>query len=140
MPYTIDWLIPNEVIYTHYRGVTTVEELRDCLTEMQHFMDSSPRHLVHAISDVGDIIEAVSLKDSLKVVREVGQHPRAGWTLSIREKSAVVKMGSAIGSSIFQLRFRAFDTLEDAIKHLKVFDETLSWDKLNEAILNVSES
>jgi len=38
-------------------------------------------------------------------------------------------MGSAMGSSIFGLRFRAFDTLEQALVHLKYFDERLSWHK-----------
>jgi len=38
-------------------------------------------------------------------------------------------MGSAMGSSIFGLRFRAFDTLEQAMVHLKYFDERLSWHK-----------
>ena len=133
MPYSVNWYIPGEVMYVHYTGVTTVQELRECLLEMRAFMDSSPRHLVHAISDVGDIVEPVSFKDSMRVVREVGPHPRAGWTISIREKSLMVKMGSALGSSIFKLRFRAFATLDQAIAHLKFVDSELSWDKVNKS-------
>jgi hypothetical protein len=134
MPYTVNWYIPDELIYVHYTGVTTAEELRDCLLKMRSFIESSPCELVHAISDVGDIVEAVPLKDSLKIVRDVGHHPRAGWTISIREKSVLLKMGSALGSSVFKLRFRAFDTLDEAVAYLRSVDESLSWDKVNQSV------
>jgi len=129
MPYKISWYIPDEVVYIHYSGIVSVDELRNSLQEAYDYMESSPRHLVHTISDVGDVVTPTTIKDSMNIIREVGSHPRTGWTVSIREKSPLVKMGSAMGSSIFGLRFRAFDTLEQAMVHLKYFDERLSWHK-----------
>lgn len=137
MPYTIDWLIPDEVIYVRYIGVTTADELRESLLKTRDYMEASPRFLVHGIIDVGEVTHPVSLKESMQVVREVGVHPRTGWSISIREKSPLIKMGAAIGSSIFQMRYRAFDTLEQAVKHLKLVDEMLSWDRINPAILDL---
>ena len=125
MPYKISWYIPDEVVYIHYSGIVCVDELRKSLQEAYNYMESSPRHLVHTISDVVDVVTPTTIKDSMKIIREVGSHPRTGWTVSIREKSPLVKMGSAMGSSIFGLRFRAFDTLEQAMVHLKYFDERL---------------
>ena len=130
MPYTIEWYIKDEIIYTYYWGAATPDELRECLRKTQEFIDTSPRDIVHIISDVGDVIEPVSLKESMAIVRDVGGHPRAGWTISIREKSMMLKMGAALGSSIFKLRYRAFSTLDQAILHLKYFDPRLSWDKV----------
>ena len=46
MPYSLNWLIENEVIYTHYSGLSTAEELRECLTKMLDLIESSPRSLV----------------------------------------------------------------------------------------------
>src|SRR5262245_29744198 len=131
MPFSINWLIKDEVIFVKYYGVTTPEELRACLLKMGELIESSPRYLVHAINDVGDITKTVALKDSVRIVREVGHHPRYGWTVAIREKSMLVKMGSAIGASIFKLRFRAFSTLDQAITHLKASDRELSWHKMD---------
>jgi hypothetical protein len=133
MPFSASWYIQNEIIYTRYWGVVTAEDLRNCLIETKAFMESSPRSIIHVISDVGDIIEPVPFKDTMRIVREVGPHPSAGWTLSIREKSTLVKMGSRLGSSIFKLRFRAFDRLDQAIAHLKFFDSGISWDKINKS-------
>lgn len=121
-------------MYVRYWGNITVGELRSCLTQMEAFIESSPRPLVHAISDVGDIIQPVPFKDSLRIVREVGPHPRSGWTLNIREKSSLVRMGSGLGASVFKLRFRAFDTLDEAIAHLKLFDPALSWEHIDPSV------
>ncbi|MEP6984694.1 MAG: hypothetical protein ABI970_03795 [Chloroflexota bacterium] len=130
MSYSASWYIKDEIIYTHYWGVTTPEDLRKCLLETKALMDSSPRSIIHVICDVGDVVVPVPFKDSMQIVREVGPHERAGWNLNIREKSTLVKMGAALGSSIFKLRFRAFSTLEQAIAHLKFFDSAISWDKV----------
>ncbi len=129
MPYTIRWYIPHEVLYLHYSGTVSGDDLRNSLQEMIQYIESSPRHLVHTISDVGEVVTPTPMKEAVSIIREVGSHPRSGWAVSIREKSPLVKMGSAMGSSIFGLRFRAFDTLEQAMVHLKYFDERLSWHK-----------
>lgn len=131
MPYSVNWLIENEIVYVHYSGVMTVEDLRACLLESMDYMDRSPRALVHAVNDIGDVIEAVSMKDSMTVIREVGTHPRAGWSFSVGEKSSIIKMVSGLGASVFKLRYRAFDTLDEAFEHLKDFDSAVSWDKLD---------
>lgn len=129
MPYSITWYIPDEIVYVRYYGVTTTDDLRESLQNTYQMIESSPRHLVHIISDVGDITKAVPLAESVKIVREIGGHPRTGWTISIRDNSALLKMGSALGSSLFRLRFRAFDTFDEALAHLKWYDDALSWDK-----------
>lgn len=140
MPYTTDWLIPNEILYVHYSGASTADELRECLLKLHDMIESSPRHFVHVISDVGDVEATVPVMESLRIVRQVGDHPRSGWSLNIREKSPVVKMGSAIGSSVLNLRFRAFATLDQALNHLKEFDDVLSWDKLRTEVPRTSQS
>ena len=134
MPYSLNWYIKNEILYARYWGVTTADELRECLLKIREMIDSSPRHLVHIISDVGDIEQSVRLSDSLRVVREVGAHPRSGWSISIREKSPLVKIGAAFGTGVFKLRFRAFTTLDQALEHLKLYDEDLSWDQVDNSI------
>ena len=130
MSFSADWYIKDEIIYTRYWGVTTPEDLRNCVLQTKILMDESPRSIIHVICDVGDVVVPVPIKETMRIIREVGPHPRAGWTLNIREKSTLVKMGSALGSSIFKLRFRAFSTLDQAIAHLKFFDSAISWDKV----------
>ncbi|MCA0458081.1 MAG: hypothetical protein LCI00_29210 [Chloroflexi bacterium] len=130
MPYQLDWYIENEILYSRYFGTVTPDDMQACLQKAMEMIESSPREIVHSINDVGDVLEAVSMKDSMTILRKVGTHPRAGWSFSIREKSRLIKMTGAMGSSLFKLRYRAFETLEEALEYLKGFDQNISWDRI----------
>ena len=132
MPHTIGWYIPDEIYYVHFSGTTTVEELEEFLEEATGYIENSPREIVHSILDVGDVVESAPVLDTLKVFRGFHPHRRAGWTLTIREKSTLIKMGSALGASLINTRFRAFATLDEALRFLKSVDQTLSWDRVEE--------
>lgn len=135
MPYQIDWYIKDEIIYTYFSGIVTHDDLRESSIKTFQMIESSPRALVHHIADSGDVVKSISLKDLVNVVREVGHHPRVGWSFSIRQKAGLPKMMAAIGTSIFKMRYRSFDTLEETLKFLKDFDQTISWDKSNESFV-----
>lgn len=138
MPYAVNWLIPNEIIYSHYSGIVTAAELHECLVRMYDMIESSPRHLVHMISNLGDIVEGVPLLESIQIVRNVGAHPRAGWTISLREESILMRMGASIGTSIFRMRFTTASTLDRAYAHLQDVDAALSWDQLDKTVIEQS--
>lgn len=140
MPYSVSWYIKDEIVYTRYSGVVTPDEMRKCMIEATELIESSPRNLVHAISDVGDVMEAVSLKDSITIVREVGMHPRAGWSFVIREKSPLIKMGAAMGASIFRMRYKALDTMEQVREHLKFFDQDIHWENADESVIGITKA
>lgn len=133
MPFTINWYIENEVAYIHYSGVTSPAELKESLLTVKGMVDNSTRHLVHVISDVGDVTDAVAPIDSLKIIREVGTSERSGWNIILREKSALIKLGIAISTTALKSRNRAFATLEAAEAFLKEMDPGLSWDKADKS-------
>ena len=135
MPYTIDWYIENEVIYIHYSGEPTPDELRNSLLTTVEMIDGSSHTLVHIIADVGNVTKPISPKDALDVVREVGSHARTGWNIILRERSLLVKLGVAFGTSIFKNRNRTFDTIEEVNAFLAEKDSTLNWDKVKTSII-----
>lgn len=133
--YSVDWYIENEIIYVHYTDGLTIEGLRESIMATQALIESSPRPLVHIINDVGDVTDPISPKDSLDVIRDVGTHPRAGWTIILRESSFLLKLGIAFGTSVFKMRNRTFNTMEETEAFLKEMDDTLSWDKVNKSVI-----
>ncbi len=135
MPYQVNWYIENQIIYTHYSGIMSPDDLRESLQKCLQMIESSPREIVHAISDVGDVVEAISMKESLNILRETGTHPRSGWNFTIRQKSSMMKMVAAMGSSIFNLRYRTFDTLDESLRYLKDFDQNISWEQVDERFI-----
>ena len=135
MPYTINWYIENEIIYCRYSGECTSDELRNAILAMNDMIDSSPRLLVHHINDVRDVIVPISLRDTLKTVREVGTHDRLGWSITVGEDSAFIKMVIGISSSLLKARARTVDTIDEAQAFIKSMDSTLSWDQVKESVI-----
>lgn len=133
MPYLVRWYIQDEIIYSRYSGAMTPEELRECMLKVKELIDISPRSVVHTINDIGNVTESVPLAKAMPIIREVGPHPRAGWGITVGEKSPLVKMAAAMGASLFKMRYKTFDTMEQALAHLKYFDETIHWEKANES-------
>ena len=135
MPYSIDWYIEEEIIYTRYFGVVTADELRQSLLDGRSLIENSPRPHVHTLTDVGDVTQPVSPTESLRVIREVGSHERSGWNIILREQSILIKMGVAFGTSVLKSRNKAFDTLEEADAFLKEYDPTLNWERADRSIV-----
>lgn len=137
MPNSSQWYIPNEVLFQRYWGVITLDDLEKGMLKSKEMIESSSRHLVHCILDVGDVTESLPLADSLKLVRKIGSHPRAGWQITIREKSLLVKMGSSFGRSLLNLRTRTFDSFDEAVAFLHDVDDTIAWENAEPAVIKV---
>jgi hypothetical protein len=140
MPYSVNWFIENEIIYTTYSGVMTTDELKKSSVTIISLIESSPRSLVHIINDGGNVTQALSPKQGLSIIREVKPHPRAGWNISLHEISMFSKMLFMFSSSILGMRNRSFDTMEEAVAFLKEMDSTLSWDRADYSFISVNNS
>ncbi|MEZ4670891.1 MAG: hypothetical protein R3E39_23555 [Anaerolineae bacterium] len=135
MSQTTGWYIENEIIYVHYAGVVTTDDMRASLQSSNDLIASSPRHVVHAITDVGDVTKPLNPKDSLEIIREITPHERAGWTVVLREKSVLIKVGLMFSTSVLKTRTKACATMTEANAFFAEIDPDLSWDKVNSAII-----
>ncbi|MCB9458179.1 MAG: hypothetical protein H6670_00920 [Anaerolineaceae bacterium] len=135
MPYSIDWLIPDQVIFMRVFGVTTEDEIRASFESVNTMIESSEYPHVHLIDDTGDIEKPISPVKALEIAREIGIHERLGWSLITREKSVLVRMGTAFGSSLVKSKVKSLATLEDAIEFLKSVDGSLNWDQVNQTLV-----
>lgn len=136
MSYSINWYIENEIIYTHYSGIVTADEMRDSMLAGMDMIDKSPRQLVHTIADVGDVTEPLNPKIALEITREVGTHERSGWNFILRETSLLIKIGVAFGTSVLKIRTRTFDTMDELQEFLSQQDTELQWDKADKTIIS----
>lgn len=131
MPYSIDWLIPNQIIYAYFSGVLEEDEVREALKSILDMIKSSDYPYVHIIDDTGDITMPLSPKKMLEISRELIKYDRLGWSLIIREKSMLVKMGVAFGSSVIKSKVRSFSTFDEAAQFLREVDVMLDWSHMN---------
>lgn len=131
MTYSIDWLIPGQIIYAYFSGVLEENEVRDALMSILDMIKSSDYPYVHIIDDTGDITMPLSPRKMLEISRELINNDRLGWSLIIREKSILVKMGVAFGSSVIKSKVRSFKTFDEAAQFLKEVDGMLDWNQMN---------
>src|SRR5690349_20201246 len=55
MPITIQWLCEGHVIYGHYSGDITVDEIAGFSATLHEMVESSDAPLVHMVSDVSQL-------------------------------------------------------------------------------------
>lgn len=135
MPFTIDWLIPGQVIFLRVFGVITEDDMRASFESVNNMIESSNYPHVHLIDDTGDVEKPISPLKALDIGRQIGIHERLGWALITREKSVLVKMGTAFGSSLVKSKVKSFETLEDAEAFLKDVDASLKWDQIDRKVI-----
>lgn len=139
MSYKVDWLIENEVLIYIFWGETTVEDLRAALTEVATLISQSPRESIHTVSDIRNVTYALKMQDTMKVVREFRDTATmGGWSITVGELDIIMKMGIAVARSLLKNKTISFDTMDEALTHLKQEDSTLSWDKANTDLLEFS--
>lgn len=130
MPYHIEWLIPNQLLYTYNYGHMTVAETEDVLEQL-FTMTMSPESiaiglLVHVISDTSHVIQNdMGIQDYRRIFgdrKHEATHP--GWTMTI-STSAMERFMGSIALQFLGIRGRQVANIDDAINFLATSDETL---------------
>jgi hypothetical protein len=131
MPYSIEWLVPNRVMYIRHFGVLTREELSRYLEESFALRDqgneangiSGP--LVHTITDARGLEKnEMKLKDVDKMLRTMRKQ-RVGWSIYVNS-SPVERFLVSIAHQLMGVRYACFATLEEGLNFLAVQEDSLS--------------
>ncbi len=120
------WLIEDAVVYTQFRGASSVDEVRSKMIEIREMCAGSPRALVHVIANIEELTKPLPLNQAVKVVREVGITSNLGWALIVGARTQLIKFVVNSSASLFQRRLRNFDTLEEALEFLNRMDVNLN--------------
>ena len=127
MPIKNDWLVPNAVIFSHYSGATTEDELIDSTKSVNAMIDSSDSPFVHIIVDSTAVTTSPPLPVTIKVAKSSPSHERAGWLLTVGGQNTVVKFAMSVARQLLKARTQNFETLPEAVAFLKSMDETIDW-------------
>ncbi len=132
MPYKVEWLIKDEILLYTFWGTMTVEDLKGAFSEMVTLMGASPNENIHTISDISKVVEGVKMQQTMRIVREYRYHMETeGWSITVGKLDVITKMGIQVSRSLMKRKATSFDTMDEALAHLKENDTNLSWDKLN---------
>ncbi len=133
MAYHVSWLLENRIILIRYQGTVTLKDLESYLTETAHMRDQanaalgSNGPLVHTITDASSMEKnAISLPEALQATRlTVTSQQRVGWSVYI-SAGVIDRFFSTAGHQLAGVRYRAVDSIEEAVAFLKSVDDTLS--------------
>lgn len=123
MPFRIDWLVEQHLVYINVHGTTTVEDLRNYDDYALRVLDESPHPLVHTIYDYSQAQIVPPLQETVKM--KAGKHPNVGWVIFVNMQDIMTRFILSTASQVFRLRFRSFKTLEEALEFIQSVDSTL---------------
>jgi hypothetical protein len=137
MPFRVQWYIPGQIIYARYEGTVDVDELKRSILEMNALRSLSNYPLVHDLVDGRRVVQSVGLKETMKAV-PAQSHPRMGWSINVGEASKLQKFIESVATQVLGVRYRHFDTIEEAVAFLKEIDSALDWSNANAALLSAA--
>jgi hypothetical protein len=124
MPYSIEWEIPDRLIYITITGLVDLDDLKQIDDAMWEMIGSGMQP-VHVIADVTALQK---FPDRLVQLRDVYYRldtTSTGWIMVITE-NPMVRLISSVIARFRRLRIRSVRTRSDALDFLETQDPTLS--------------
>jgi hypothetical protein len=123
MAYHVEWYHPNRVILARFWGDTSVEELKEMFESLIARMDVGDAP-VHTISDITEMRKFPLSIAAIKNAMPRADHPNQGWNVVVGGP-VLAHSFSQIISRVLNVRYRSFQTRDEALEFLAMQDETL---------------
>jgi hypothetical protein len=123
MPYSIEWYIPDRLIYITVTGKITVADLK-ALDDTMWTMIESGRPPVHVLTDVTELEYVPGRLVDLRDLYYRLDTSAMGWNLVVTENRTVRLISSVIGR-FRRIRLRTFKTRRAALAFLQNQDSSL---------------
>jgi hypothetical protein len=123
MPYTLRWLAAEKVVFQVVSGNFTVAELVASDADLVACLDQSTAPLVHMLVDLSGL-SSVPLVGAFKDIPSL-KHPRMGWYICFGISNKMLQSILYLVGQVFKVRYRFFNTPEEALDFLQKVDSTL---------------
>lgn len=135
---TVDWLLPERVLYVRMWGDVALDELQAHNLRMLDLLNASPIPLYLFL----DARERGSIPRNLNTLRravEYTGHKNLAGLLHVSTNSTVNAV-SEILSKVLRAKYRQFQTFEEATDYLKRLNPDLDWANANWSLLPRSDT
>jgi len=140
MAFRVDWYIPGQIVYTVIWGEQTVADGRQANAALVKLLQDGQLGATHVLVDVNDFqkspIGIGLIRDNVAGFR----HPNMGWLIPIGNPNPLIRLVGVMTARLFNLRFRPFATIEQALEYLEAIDPTIDWAQANPAILTAANN
>lgn len=124
MSFEMSWLRDQKVVHQRYYGALTADYLAKSSAGLKQYHQAGlpPIHIVADASNIGKF--PANIADLRKANAHFKELDNIGWSLVITSNRFVIFVSTLL-SEAANVRFRAFPTLEEALKFLAEQDPTL---------------
>lgn len=133
MPYTVDWFVPNQVIYCRIFDNANIDEIVSANEEIITLLETQNNTHVHIITDVLDLKKTPITLSRLSEASRSVRHENAGWHIVVTNSRLFEFLSSTISQIWRNSHVKGAPSLKDAIAILSRNDPTIEWpiDALN---------
>jgi hypothetical protein len=123
MAHEISWLLEGRVIFVRLTGVQTAEAASLFDREILPYLDNVQAPLVHLVFDTVGLeqLPGIGVLSRFQWLK----HPKTGWVVGYPKPNGAIAFITGFVSQLFKLRFRTFDTSQEALAFLQDVDATL---------------
>ena len=126
MGYEIDWLVAGRVIKAEYFDELDLQTMIEIGDELVTMIDSADSPLVHVLMDTERVTQYPhQVAQLVKTANNIYRNPRIGWSIVYGREDRLMKFVMTTITGMFKVRFRIFNTQEDAFAFLNSVDQEL---------------
>lgn len=125
MPYQIEWFLPKQIVYVQFIGDLTEDDLSVYAGELSQYIESSDAKMVHLLLDDSRLEKFPRSITQFRALFAVLKDPKVGWNLAFGTRNPFANIVSVMVGKVLNLRFRRFNTREDALHFVQQMDSSL---------------
>ncbi len=117
MSYTIEWLVPQQLVLVKFGAVFTATELVEFDKEICAMLDMGAPKQVHHLLDVAELQQFPNLGQAIQT--KMLQHPNLGWTVFIGDKNPIIQTMGMLIARLFGNHLQWCNTREEALAFIQ---------------------
>lgn len=123
MPYTLEWLMPQQIVYVQFAKTLTSTELDHFDKETCQLFDTGNPQKVHLIANVQQLNQFPTLKQAQQLM--FPQHLNYGWGVIVGNQNSLLRAIIMLIAAMFGNRLQWCSSREEALAFLQRTDKTL---------------
>ena len=123
MPYEASWLVEGRIVMIVGSGNLSKTDIDRMDADMLAYLEDSDAERVHFIFDASGMVKLPGL--SVMSEMRAPKHPAMGWNIVAGDLNRLTRFLVATVARFNRVRFRTFDSVDEAIDFLWNADTTL---------------
>ncbi|MCA9914745.1 MAG: hypothetical protein KC496_15435 [Anaerolineae bacterium] len=138
MPYRIEWLVTDRVLFVEISGSLTDAEQPVFFQTIADLSIRSP-YQVHLVVDMTEQKQRLTIRQATQMALKHPMPRNLGWVVQVGKLSQPQVFLSSLIAQFFSVTLYAVDEMDEALAHLRFHDPTIDWLLADYSVLSKPE-